>query len=502
MIFILNRDYNILGIASNDTEDMLNYYNDKLHSELSSGVSTFEFTVSKNHSNASYLQEGNFITFKTKKGKQVLFTIIEMEEDRFQKSVYCEDIGLDLLNETRGPLIATSAHPISWYIEDTLLDSGWEIGINEINHLSRKLEFDSYTNALERILNILSRFDDAEVDFTVNFDGNKVVNQYINIYKRRGRTTGIRIDADFNLVEARRKVSIDSLATGLYGLGAEVKTENPDDPGVVTTFASIEYDDGRYYQWEGYIFDREANKKWSRYSGDLANRKGFIVDYYSYDTESPQELFNRTLTQLKKRCEPAVEYEAKVSSLNLDLEIGDTVTIVDSDFNPPLYLEARVLSVDESKSDNLDDTIKLGNYELLKSSIDTKVRDIQKDISSTRAAITGLALGVIVEQGTTGYGGYVKYADGAMSAWGTTYYESVAFAYPIGALWYASPLVVTFGVTFEEIQSVVAVGNGAFVQFIGGNTTSGAFHLYRPLEETVGNSGIGLQWTAWGRWKP
>ena len=284
MIFILNRDYNILGIASNDTENMLNYYNDKLHSELSSGVSTFEFTVSKNHSDASYLQEGNFITFKTKKGRQVLFTIIEMEEDRFQKSVYCEDIGLDLLNETRGPLIATSAHPISWYIEDTLLDSGWEIGINEINHLSRKLEFDSYTNALERILNILSRFDDAEVDFTVNFDGNKVVNQYINIYKRRGRTTGIRIDADFNLVEARRKVSIDSLATGLYGLGAEVKTENPDDPGVVTTFASIEYDDGRYYQWEGYIFDREANKKWSRYSGDLANRKGFIVDYYSYYT--------------------------------------------------------------------------------------------------------------------------------------------------------------------------------------------------------------------------
>ena len=502
MIFILNRDYNILGIASNDTENMLNYYNDKLHSELSSGVSTFEFTVSKNHSDASYLQEGNFITFKTKKGRQVLFTIIEMEEDRFQKSVYCEDIGLDLLNETRGPLIATSAHPISWYIEDTLLDSGWEIGINEINHLSRKLEFDSYTNALERILNILSRFDDAEVDFTVNFDGNKVVNQYINIYKRRGRTTGIRIDADFNLVEARRKVSIDSLATGLYGLGAEVKTENPDDPGVVTTFASIEYDDGRYYQWEGYIFDREANKKWSRYSGDLANRSGFIVDYYSYDTENPQELFNRTLSQLKKRCEPAIEYEAKISGIGLDLEIGDTVTIVDSDFNPPLYLEARVLSIDESKSDNLDDTIKLGNYELLKSSIDTKVRDIQKDISSTRAAITGLSLGVIVEQGTTGYGGYVKYADGAMCAWGSTYYEYLEFSYNLGAVWYTSPQIINFGVTFESIQSVLGVGAFATTQFVTGNTTSAAFDMYRHAEESVGNSQIGIQWVAWGRWKP
>ena len=89
-----------------------------------------------------------------------------------------------------------------------------------------------------------------------------------------------------------------------------------------------------------------------------------------------------------------------------------------------------------------------------------------------------------------------------MSAWGATYYESVAFAYSIGALWYASPLIVTFGVTFEEIQSVVAIGDGAFVQFIDGNTTSGAFHLYHSLEGTVGNSEIGLQWTAWGRWKP
>ena len=384
MLFILNRDFKILGLASNESEKTLNYYEDKLHTELTSGVSTFEFTVSKTQEDSKHLQEGNYITFKNKKGKQLLFTITSMEEDGLKKSVYCEDIGLDLLNETKGPLSSPTPQPVSWYIENSIGDSGWEIGVNEITHLSRTCNFDSYTNALGRILSILNSFDDSEVDFTVEFNGNTIAHQYINIYKRRGRETGIRLQSGIDLVEARRTVSIEDLATALIGVGGQQENENPDIDPITTTFNSIAYDDGRYYTYQGGIFDREANKTWSRYRKGQASSNGFIVDFYEYDTNSPQELFNRTFSQLKKRNEPAVTYEVEVDQINKDLDIGDTITVVDTEFNPPLYLAARVLSIDESENDDSKNKIKLGNYVVLESSIDAQLKELQATLKNIR----------------------------------------------------------------------------------------------------------------------
>lgn len=386
MLFVLNRDFQIIGLASNDSEETLHYYGDILHTELTSGVSTYEFTVPKNHEDSQHIQEGNYVTFKNNKGKQLLFTIMEMEEDGNEKVVYCEDIGLDLLNETVAPVASSTAQPIAYYLNVAMYDSGWEIGVNEIAHLNRTLNYDSYTNALERILSILNAFDDAEVDFTVEFDGNTVAHQYINVYKRVGKDTGIRLNAGIDLLEARRSVSMDGLATALYGIGKTVKNDNPDLPDTITDITSIAYDDGRYYSGLGdpYVRDREANKKWSRFRNGQAQWDGYIVDIYNYDTDSPQELFNRTLSQLQKRNEPAITYEVDVNKIDADLSIGDTVTIVDPDFKPALYLQARVLSVDESQTDDSKNSIKLGNYVLLTSSIDAQLKDLQATLKEAR----------------------------------------------------------------------------------------------------------------------
>ena len=176
MMFVLNRDFKILASASNESRNTLHYYDDKIHSELKSGVSTFSFTVSKAQEDSKHIQEGNFVTLVNSKGKQLLFTIMEIEEDSTQKQVYCEDIGLDLLNETKGPTKA-EAQPIAYYFSEALHDSGWEIGVNEVAHLTRSLEYTSFANSLERLLSICNSFDGAEMDFTVDFDGNTIAHQ-------------------------------------------------------------------------------------------------------------------------------------------------------------------------------------------------------------------------------------------------------------------------------------------------------------------------------------
>ena len=400
MMFVLNRDFKILASASNESRNTLHYYDDKIHSELKSGVSTFSFTVSKAQEDSKHIQEGNFVTLVNSKGKQLLFTIMEIEEDSTQKQVYCEDIGLDLLNETKGPTKA-EAQPIAYYFSEALHDSGWEIGVNEVAHLTRSLEYTSFANSLERLLSICNSFDGAELDFTVDFDGNTIAHQYVNIYKRRGKDTGIRLNAGIDLVNARRTVSLDTLATALYGVGAEIQTGDENAVKQYVDFRSITYDDGRFYQWNGYILDRESNKRWSRYRKESAT-KGFIVDYYSYDTDSPQELFNRTLSQLKKRCEPAVTYEVEIVELDKDLSIGDTITVVDSEFNPPLYLSARVLTIDESETTPEMNKLTLGNYVLLKPSIDEQLIELQKTLEETRKSWSSQNQPVLSVESTNG----------------------------------------------------------------------------------------------------
>lgn len=400
MMFILDRDFKILASASNESRNTLHYYDDKIHSELKSGVSTFSFTVSKAQEDSKHIQEGNFVTLTNNKGKQLLFTVIEIEEDTTKKMVYCEDIGLDLLNEAKPPTKA-EAQPIAYYVNEVLADSGWEIGTNEIAHLARSLEYTSFANSLERLLSICNGFDEAELDFTVDFDGNTIARQYVNIYKRRGKDTGIRLNAGIDLVNARRTVSLDTLATALYGVGAEIQTGDENAVTQYVDFSSITYDDGRFYQWGGYVFDRESNKQWSRYRKE-SDTKGFIVDYYSYDTDSPQELFNRTLSQLKKRCEPAVTYEVEIVELDKDLSIGDTITVVDSEFNPPLYLSARVLTIDESETTPEMNKLTLGNYVLLKPSIDEQLIELQKTLEETRKTWSSQNQPVLSVESTNG----------------------------------------------------------------------------------------------------
>ena len=124
-----------------------------------------------------------------------------------------------------------------------------------------------------------------------------------------------------------------------------------EDPqtGVKVTIADIVYDDGRYYSPKGHIriYDREARNKWSRFRAyDYEGQSefdGYINVTFEYDTDSAQELFNRGLSELKKRNEKKVIYEAKLYDIKAD--IGDTVQIADNKHNEKIYLSARVQSL-------------------------------------------------------------------------------------------------------------------------------------------------------------
>ena len=116
--------------------------------------------------------------------------ISELDIDDQEIYLYAEDAGLDLLNDVAQAFEAAEAYPIKWYVDKWTEDSGFEIGINEIPDLSRKLKWEGETTVTERLASVATQFDNAEISYTFDIDKLQVIHKYINIHKKRGKDTG------------------------------------------------------------------------------------------------------------------------------------------------------------------------------------------------------------------------------------------------------------------------------------------------------------------------
>lgn len=380
--FIIGRDMHVLCNPSTDSPDSLRIDDSGANQgqtiSLTNNVAigTYDFTTFPDHEDVKYITEGNYIAFKDKYGKDRLYTIMTVEGDD-ELDVHCEDIGLDLINEVAGAW-NVSAESVEDTMNRCLHDTGWEIGINEIPDRKRATKYESKTDShLARIGMIMNAFD-AECEFVIEMNGVTVTKQIVNIYKTIGedKVQQTFID-DINLVALTRSGSIEDLCTCLICYGKETD-------GVVINISSIEYDDGKYYSPKGHIriYDREAHQKWSRFRAyDYVGQgefDGYINGAFQYDTDSPQELFNRGLSELKKRNDKKVSYEAELYDLQAD--IGDTIQIADNRYQEKIYLSARVQEVQNHYTVVGEDTGKLANYTLMESKKTQDVDAIMKEL--------------------------------------------------------------------------------------------------------------------------
>ena len=385
IIYFADRAMNILGSASTGLPKGLMITNDKKTEEISEGVAIFECNLDYDfaNSNKDKKQEvdvkklaavGNFILKQSADdGKAEVYTIIYSTIDPIQKdaSIYAEDAGLDLLNEVVGTYTADKAYSIDYYINKFAYDSGFEIGINEVSNLTRKLSWDGEATATERLLSVATQFDNAEIEFCFKVENMAVTGKYINVYKKRGNDSGITLTIGKEVSGFRIKSSIADLATAYRCTGGTPEgSENP------ITLDGYKYDDGDFHVSGNYVMSRKALEKWSRYqikTEKKENDVGHIVKTFSYDTTSKSELCNRAVSSLKKICDEAVTYEVELLYLPDGVKVGDTVSIVDDDDNT--YLTARLLKLETSESNDTKEA-ELGDYVRQESGIDEKVIEL------------------------------------------------------------------------------------------------------------------------------
>ena len=372
IIYFADRRMNILGQASTGLPDGIFIKNDEKTEEVEAGVSTLEFdlyfTDETRENTKKWADTGNYILRKNG-DEQEFYTIIESEMSAYDKriNIYAEDAGMDLLNETVGAYTADKAYPAKYYIEKYSYDSGFELGLNEISDLSRKLSWDGETTASARLLSVATQFD-AELSYTFEIDELKIKHKYINLHKKRGKDNGVELRINREVSNITEKKSVADLATGLSVTGG-----TPEGSEKPITLNGYKYDDGDFYVSGICVFSRKALEKWSRYLSESGNDVGHIMQVYTYDTTSQSELCNRAVSKLKKICDVSVTYEVELAYLPVGVKIGDMVDIVDD--AGELYLSARIMKLVVSEA-NKTYTATLGDYTLKTDGISEKVLEL------------------------------------------------------------------------------------------------------------------------------
>lgn len=376
ILYFADRKMNILGQASTSLPEGVIISNDRKTEEVDEGVAILEFDLEYDpewrKKAETWTEAGNYILRKDGDDRE-FYTIISREKDPVNGSVndiYAEDAGLDLLNEVVGAYKADKAYSAEFYIKKFSYDSGFEVGVNEVSNLTRKLSWDGEATATERLLSVATQFDNAEISFSFDVDRMSVIHKYINIFKRRGVNSGVQLQIGREIKKIRIKDTIEDLATAYVCTGGI--PDGKDDP---ITLAGYKYDDGDFYVEGTHLNSRKALQKWSRYQikTETGDNVGHIVKTFSYDTTSQSELCNRAVSSLKKICDVNTTYEVELSYLPQGTKIGDTVYIIDH--TGELYLSSRLLKIETSVCNNTK-TAELGEYSVKSSGVSEELREL------------------------------------------------------------------------------------------------------------------------------
>lgn len=372
-ITILNAYDAVCARMDNKAPDALHYYDDELHSYLEGTANTFSFKALAGHEDAQYLTVGNKLSFQ-KDGRDYYLNIVQATQDEETVEVMAYSLSFELLNEENTAYKSSRAMSFEEYLKIFDWEKTLTLGINEVADKKISHEWTGSDTILARIFSLANVFS-AEAEFVPvlnkDFSLQKIV---LNVYKQHTdeiqgigqNRTDERLRYGVNIEGITKTSDITELFTAIRPFGRDNLT--------VTNLAKTEYDsDGKveYMTLAGNrnIMAPQARDRFPSNLMDSANDR-YIAKIWNYDTDNVNTLYGQALAELKKGCIPKMTYEVEGY---VDAHVGDTFTIIDEEFNPPLYLQARVKEQVESLTDPTQNKTTFSNYEELQSQIDPEL---------------------------------------------------------------------------------------------------------------------------------
>lgn len=210
---VLSNQFETIGELKVSNGDVLD---DTLTESLDTGFFTSEFTVVKKNPIVRAITLDSYLIRHTKEGERVLLSLYEvMNEDSEKKDVRYEGFVVKFIqDETQEIEMPRQSQPISYYLERSLEGTPIVLGTVETSE-SKYLEYRK-TKRATRLLDIYQDFEVVPHYRTVFKSGSHAPDYVeLNIMKRRGMKTDIRLDSKINLLEAEYSSNKGSLITAV-----------------------------------------------------------------------------------------------------------------------------------------------------------------------------------------------------------------------------------------------------------------------------------------------
>ncbi|MED3087131.1 phage tail spike protein, partial [Bacillus toyonensis] len=360
----MSKTNNLLHIVDFKTDQIIgviqekNYWNDIRKWEIKNNIDQLEFNTMDGTKISASLVQQNLIVKQTRDGTFVSYVITEAEQDATDRFKKIHALG-EHTKLKKAAVIkpqTLQATTVNESMDFALQGTEWKRGDTEYSGV-RTIHIKEFTNPLDFLKQIASTFE-LEIRFRTEILGSFIVGRYVDIVKKVGRDNGKEFLLGKDVQGIRRIESSQDVVTALVGVGPQNS-----ESGEFLTFEEI--NNGKLY-----VGNNDALQRWSKDGKHL-------FDMYSPQTEeqdmTKERLKQLTEAELKKRIDSSTSYEVSAVALEKVFGLsheavrkGDTVRIKDTGFNPPLFLEARLIAADECDTDPSKDKYIFGNYREMK----------------------------------------------------------------------------------------------------------------------------------------
>ena len=379
-IWIHDKNMRKVCALNNNIPGMLPYSNSQWHTYLEYSTSTFDFTIpkivnGKMHEDVTYINDQMYVSFFYDNTYHVFYVSQLVEnDDSFQ--VTCNNTNLEFAMESAQSRKADKPQNIAWYLKELELlgNAGLEIGINEIADKTRTITFDSQNGTkLEQLHSLMNQFD-AEFVFRTELNRDGTLKKFvIDIYQQPDDNHHgigkVRGDVILYYQNGLKGVQVVSDKTQLFNAGYFVGQEG-------TNLESVEFEEKNergqveFYSKKGspMVYAPLSMKKYPSTlkdsDTDRWTRKDFETEYKDVNA-----LKGYAISTIKKYAYPLLTYTVDIQSSFIenykDINLGDTVRIINNNFRGGLALEARVSEMVISFDMPLNNSVVFTNFRKL-----------------------------------------------------------------------------------------------------------------------------------------
>ena len=411
-IWIHDKNMRKVCALNNNVPGMLPYSNSQWHTYLEYSTSTFDFTIpkivnGKLHEDVAYINDQMYVSFFYDNTYHVFYVSQLVEnDDSFQ--VTCNNTNLELAMESAQSRKADKPQNIAWYLKelDLLGNAGLEIGINEIADKTRTITFESQNGTkLEQLHSLMNQFD-AEFIFRTELNRDGTLKKFvIDIYQQPDENHHgigkVRGDVILYYQNGLKGVQVASDKTQLFNAGyfvgqeganlIDVEFEEKNDVGEIEFFSK---------RGNPMVYAPISMQKYpSTLRGsdtDRWTRKDFETEYKDVNA-----LKAYALRTIKQYAYPLLTYTVDIQSSFIenykDINLGDTVKIINNNFRGGLALEARVSEMVISFDMPLNNSVVFSNYRKI---VNKPSSDLQQRIDEIAARALPYRVEITTTNGT------------------------------------------------------------------------------------------------------